>query len=31
VTFIRAGTYRLRAIASDGMAFSTHDVDVTVQ
>jgi hypothetical protein len=31
VTFTRAGTYRLRAIASDGMAFSTNDVDVTVQ
>lgn len=31
VTFSTAGTYRLRAIASDGMAFSTHDVDVTVQ
>jgi hypothetical protein len=31
VTFSKAGTYRLRAIASDGMAFSTHDVDVTVQ
>jgi len=31
VTFTRPGTYRLRAIASDGMAFSTHDVDVTVQ
>lgn len=31
VTFTKAGTYRLRAIASDGMAFSTHDVDVTVQ
>jgi hypothetical protein len=24
------GTYRLRAIASDGILFSTHDVDVTV-
>jgi hypothetical protein len=31
VTFSQAGAYRLRAIASDGMAFSTHDVDVTVQ
>jgi hypothetical protein len=31
VTFSTAGTYRLRAIASDGMAFSTHDVDVTVR
>jgi hypothetical protein len=31
VTFSKPGTYRLRAIASDGMAFSTHDVDVTVQ
>ena len=31
VTFTTAGTYRLRVIASDGMAFSTHDVDVTVQ
>lgn len=31
VTFASPGTYRLRAIASDGMAFSTTDVDVTVQ
>jgi hypothetical protein len=31
VIFSKAGTYRLRAIASDGMAFSTNDVDVTVQ
>ena len=28
--FSAPGTYRLRAIASDGLLFSTHDVDVTV-
>jgi hypothetical protein len=31
VTFSAPGAYRLRAIASDGQAFSTHDVDVTVK
>jgi hypothetical protein len=31
VTFAEPGEYRLRAIASDGQAFSTHDVDVTVR
>jgi hypothetical protein len=30
VSFSAPGTYRLRAIASDGQLFSTHDVDVTV-
>lgn len=30
VTFSAAGSYRLRAIASDGQAFSMYDVDVTV-
>jgi hypothetical protein len=29
--FALAGTYRLRAIASDGQLTSTHDVDVVVQ
>jgi hypothetical protein len=31
VTFAQPGAYRLRAIASDGQTFSTHDVDVTVK
>ncbi|MBI4888565.1 MAG: hypothetical protein HY824_15825 [Acidobacteria bacterium] len=31
VRFAAAGAYRLRAIASDGQAFSTYDVDVTVK
>jgi hypothetical protein len=31
VRFAEPGVYRLRAIASDGQAFSTHDVDVTVR
>lgn len=31
VSFSTPGAYRLRAIASDGQAFSTHDVDVTVK
>jgi hypothetical protein len=31
VSFTTAGAYRLRAIASDGQAFSTYDVDVTVR
>ena len=31
VTFAVTGSYRLRAIASDGQAFSTYDVDVTVK
>jgi hypothetical protein len=31
VRFAVPGTYRLRAIASDGQAFSTRDVDVTVK
>lgn len=31
VTFGAAGDYRLRVTASDGQAFSTHDVDVTVK
>ena len=31
VTFSAPGSYRLRAIASDGQAFSTYDVDVTVK
>lgn len=31
VRFSAPGQYRLRAIASDGMAFSTFDVDVTVK
>jgi hypothetical protein len=31
VTFSQPGTYRLRAIASDGQLFSTYDVDVTVR
>ena len=31
VSFTAPGVYRLRAIASDGQAFSTHDVDVTVK
>ncbi|MGH9256431.1 MAG: hypothetical protein ACRD3C_17875 [Vicinamibacterales bacterium] len=31
VSFAAPGAYRLRAIASDGQAFSTHDVDVTVK
>jgi hypothetical protein len=30
-SFARPGVYRLRAIASDGQAFSTHDVDITVK
>jgi hypothetical protein len=30
VTFSRPGSYRVRAIASDGQLFSTYDVDVTV-
>jgi hypothetical protein len=29
--FAAPGVYRLRAIASDGQAFSTHDVDITVK
>jgi hypothetical protein len=31
VRFNTPGAYRLRAIASDGQAFSTYDVDVTVK
>ena len=31
VTFSSPGAYRLRAIASDGQAFSTRDVEVTVK
>lgn len=31
VSFTSPGAYRLRAIASDGQAFSTYDVDVTVK
>lgn len=31
VTFGAPGAYRLRVTASDGQAFSTHDVDVTVR
>jgi len=31
VSFAVPGAYRLRAIASDGQAFSTYDVDVTVK
>ena len=31
VRFAAPGAYRLRAIASDGQAFSTRDVDVTVK
>ncbi len=31
VSFAAPGAYRLRAIASDGQAFSTYDVDVTVK
>jgi hypothetical protein len=31
VSFASPGTYRLRAIASDGQLFSTHDIDVTVK
>jgi len=31
VRFVTPGAYRLRAIASDGQAFSTRDVDVTVK
>jgi hypothetical protein len=31
VRFSAPGAYRLRAIASDGQAFSTYDVDVTVK
>ena len=31
VRFAAPGAYRLRAIASDGQAFSTYDVDVTVK
>jgi hypothetical protein len=31
VSFAVRGAYRLRAIASDGQAFSTYDVDVTVK
>jgi hypothetical protein len=31
VRFATPGVYRLRAIASDGQAFSTYDVDVTVK
>jgi hypothetical protein len=30
-TFSAPGAYRVRAIASDGQAFSTYDVDVTVK
>lgn len=30
VTFSAPGDYRLRAVASDGQLFSTHDVDVVV-
>lgn len=30
VTFSVPGNYRIRAIASDGALFSTHDVDVKV-
>lgn len=30
VSFSAPGSYRLRAIGSDGQLFSTHDVDVTV-
>jgi len=31
VSFASPGAYRFRAIASDGQAFSTYDVDVTVK
>ena len=31
VSFAAPGAYRLRAIASDGQAFSTYDVDITVK
>jgi hypothetical protein len=31
VTFTAPGAYQLRAIASDGQAFSTHDVDIIVK
>ena len=31
VRFSTPGAYRLRVVASDGQAFSTHDVDVTVK
>lgn len=31
VTFSAPGVYRLRAMASDGQAFSTYDMDVTVK
>ena len=31
VTFSAPGTYRIRAIATDGALFSTYDVDVTVK
>ena len=31
ITFSTPGAYRVRAIASDGQAFSTYDVDVTVK
>lgn len=31
VRFAAPGAYRMRAIASDGQAFSTYDVDVTVK
>jgi hypothetical protein len=31
VSFAAPGAYRLRAIASDGQAFSTSDVDITVK
>ncbi len=30
-SFSQPGTYRLRAIASDGQLFSTYDVDITVR
>jgi hypothetical protein len=30
VTFSAPGNYRIRAIASGGAMFSTHNVDVTV-
>ena len=30
VSFSAPGTYRIRAIATDGALFSTYDVDVTV-
>jgi hypothetical protein len=31
VSFTVPGAYRLRAVASDGQAFSTYDVDVDVK